>query len=136
MRSLDGQTHGMRAQLPRIRGRGSPQRQHAASTRCGSRGGSNLEDFDDAIRRATRILSTAGDCSSLAASLPVWSQTVRSGWRHQFLPAYGETDGADDLSRIQRDGADAKRRGHDEPARHKLRLEASLATRSSLYWLP
>ena len=95
-----------------------------------------LEDLDDALHRATRILSTAGDCWSLAASLPVWSQTVRSGWRHQFQPAYGETDGADDLSRIQRDGADAKRRGHDEPARHFLRLEASLATRSSLYWLP
>ena len=35
-----------------------------------------LEDLDDAPHRATSKLSTAGDCSSRAASLPVLPQTV------------------------------------------------------------
>ena len=122
MRRLDGQTHGMQAQLPRMRGRSSQQRQNAASRRCGSRGGSNLEGFDDAIRRAIRIRSTAGDCSSRAASLPVWSQTVGLA---ASIPARVRRDG-----RCRRLEPNPTRRGRREAQRTRRTCPAIFAAGS------
>ncbi len=81
------------------------------------------------MRRIVRPAGIARLATAEVALRPCRCGRRRSLGGINSSPAYGETDGADDLSGIQRDGADATRRRHDEPAPHIL-------PRTSLYLPP